>query len=97
MDRKNRSFSQMESTMTIVILVALILFLIFLFASGYGVAWLKIICAIFSILIPAACLGYLYLTLEWHKRRSRWLLAASLALVICTLCSLILQFPSPAP
>ena len=97
MDRKNRSFARLENKMTLAIIAASILFLIFLFASGYGVAWLKIICAIFSILIPALCLGYLYLTLEWQKLRSRWMVAACLALFLCTIVSLILQFPSPAP
>ena len=97
MDRNNRSFARLENTMTIAIIAAFILFLIFLFASGYGVAWLKIICAIFSILIPALSLGYLYLTLEWRKLRSRWMVAAYLALLLCTIVSLILQFPSPAP
>ena len=97
MDRKNRSFARLENKMTLAIIAASILFLIFLFVSGYGVAWLKIICAIFSILIPALCLGYLYLTLEWRKLRSRWMVAACLALFLCTIVSLILHFPSPAP
>ena len=97
MDRKNRSFARMEAAMTFVIIAVAIFFVIFLFSSGYGVAWLKIICAIFSILIPILCLGYLYLTGEWRKLRSRWLMAACLALLVCTVFSLILQFPSPAP
>ena len=97
MDRKNRSFSAMEKNMTLAILADLVIFTIFLFASGYGVTGLKIICAIFSILIPAACFCYLYLTHEWRKRRSQWLVAASLAIILCTLFSLILAFPSPAP
>ena len=97
MERKKRSFFLMEKYMTYAILLASVLFLVFLFASGYGTVWLKIICAIFSILIPLLCFGYLYLTEEWRKRRSRWLVAASLSLLLCTVVSLILQFPSPAP
>lgn len=97
MDRKNRSFLHLEKRMTLAIIGATIAFVLFLFASGYNVVWMKIICAIISILIPAFCLGYLYLTLELRKRRSQWLVAASLALILCTICSLVLQFPSPAP
>ena len=97
MDKRNRSFMKMEKYMTLAIFAALVLFLIFLFAAGYGVTWLKIICAIFSILIPSLSLGYLYLTSEWKKRRSQWMVAAALALLVCTICSLVLGFPSPAP
>lgn len=97
MDNKNRSFRQLEIKLTRAIICATVAFTIFLFASGYGVVWLKIICAIFSILIPTFCFGYLYLAHEWRKKRSQWLVAASIALAICTICSLILRFPSPSP
>ena len=97
MEKKNRSYARMEKNMTSALLISAVCFLIFLFASGYGVTWLKVICAIFSILIPLICFGMLYLSQEWRKRRSQWMSVAAAALVICTIFSLILQFPSPAP
>lgn len=97
MDRKNRSYSLMEKYLTYAILTAFSFFFIFLIASGCGIIWLKVICAFFSILIPLLCFSYLYLVKEWRKKRSRWMVAASAAIFLCTVFSLILQFPSPAP
>ena len=97
MDQKKRSFVVMEKYITIAIMAGCAFFLLFLTASGYGILWLKIICAIFSILIPLLCFLYLLLIKELHKRRSQWMIAASAALILCTLFSLILSYPSPAP
>lgn len=97
MDRQKRAFLRMERYATFAIMTAAFFFLIFLIASGCGVTWLKVICAVFSIMIPLLCAVYLYLVKEWHRRRSQWMVAASLALLICTVLSLLLHFPSPAP
>lgn len=97
MNRTNRSYGLMEKYCTYAILAGLVFFFIFLIASGCAIIWLKVICAFFSILIPTLCFLYLYLVKEWRKKRSQWLVSASVALVLCTLFSLILQFPSPAP
>ena len=96
MNNKNH-YATTEKYLTLATLIATVFFLIFLFASGYAVIWLKVICAIFSLLIPACSVLYLYLVKEVRKRRSQWLVAASAALLLCTVFSLILNFPSPAP
>ena len=97
MDRKKRTFSLMEKYMTRLLLASTVSFLFLLIASGCGIVWLKVICAFISILIPGACFLYLYLAQEWKRRRSQWMVAASAAIVTCSIFSLILQFPSPAP
>lgn len=96
MKDKNR-YAIMEKYLTFAIFIATAFFLLFLFSSGYAIIWLKVICATISLLIPACSAIYLFLVKEYRKRRSRWMMAASAALIICTLFSLILNFPSPAP
>ena len=96
MDNKNR-YSQMEQIVTIVLACSLLLFIIYLISAGSGVIWLKVLSSIFTILSAGLCLAYLYFTAEWLKQRSLWMTAASVALVVCTLFSLILNFPCPAP
>ena len=96
MDNKKR-YSQMEKTVTLVLLSSLVLFIVYLFSSGSGIIWLKVLSAIFTILSAGLCLAYLYFSAEWLKQRSLWMTSGSIALIICTLFSLILNFPSPAP
>lgn len=95
MGDKDRSFSKLEAYITKALLINLLLFILFLISSGIGVIWLKVICAIFSVLIPAMCILYLICVKEWRKRRAQWMVSASLSLLICTILSLILQYPSP--
>ena len=54
---------------------------------------LKFITGIITILDGGLILGFLYLTQELKKRRSRWIAAGGLSLVVCTLVSLLLGFP----
>lgn len=97
MSKKNNRYLQFERYMTIALGLSLFLFIIFLIASGTGTIWLKATTAIVNILIALLCLGYLYLTHELLRRRSLWMSASAAAILICTLFSLILQFPSPVP
>ena len=90
-------YRQMERMMTYALCANLFMFILFLIASGFATIWLKTICAIFSILISLLCFGYLYITKEWLRRRSLWMSTAAGALFVCTVFSLILQFPSPVP
>ncbi len=93
-ERKNR-YKMMEWYMTYALIADAGLFLLYLIFAGFGIIWLKAITAILAILISAACLGFLYLTQELARRRSLWMSAAAAAILLCTLMSLILAFPSP--
>ena len=95
--KRNNRYKQMELKMSCVLLADFFLFIIFLFAAGFGVIWLKVITSIITILASLLCLGFLYLSQELLRRRSLWMTAAAAALLICTLFSLILGYPSPAP
>ena len=97
MNNKRSRYLQFERYMTIAIGCALFLFIIFLIASGTAIIWLKTITAICTILITLLSLGYLYLTQELLRRRSLWMSTAAAAILVCTIFSLILQFPSPVP
>ena len=97
MGKKNNRYLQFERYMTVVLGIALLIFIIFLIASGTGTLWLKVTTAIMNILLTILCLAYMYLTGELLRRRSLWMSTIAAAILICTLFSLILQFPSPIP
>ena len=97
MGRKNNRYLQFERYMPVVLGIALLIFIIFLIASGTGTLWLKVTTAIMNILLTILCLAYMYLTGELLRRRSLWMSTIAAAILICTLFSLILQFPSPIP
>lgn len=93
-EKKNR-YKQMVWYMTYALVAAAGIFLLYLLFAGFGIIWLKAITAILAILISGCCLAFLYLTRELLKRRSLWMTAAAGAILLCTLMSLILNFPSP--
>ena len=90
--RRNR-YREMERIMTYALLAGLALFILYLVFAGTGVKGLKFITGIITILDGGLILGYLHLTQELKKRRSRWITAGGLSLVVCTLVSLLLGFP----
>ena len=95
--KKYNRYRQMEKVMTYVLLDDLGMFIIYLFAAGFGVIWLKAITAIITILVSGLCLCFLYLTQELLKQRSFWMSTAAGAILLLVLISLILNFPSPNP
>ena len=95
MSEPKRSYKQMEMLLTLVLILTVIDFLIFLVFAGVGVLWVKIITAIFAIGIPVLCLVYLFLLGELMKQRSLWLTAAFGSVLVCTIVSLICNFPAP--
>lgn len=95
MAKASSRYAQMQNYMTLALLAGAGLFVLYLIFAGFGVIWLKAITAILTILISLACLGFLYLCRELLRRRSLWMTTAAAALLICTLASLILNFPSP--
>lgn len=92
---KSSEYRKMERKMSLVLIADLLLFVLYLIAAGNGVIWAKVLLSILIILLSAAILGFLYLTQELRKRRSVWMTAASGAILICTLVSLLLNFPRP--
>lgn len=93
----NRSrYKDLEQHMTISLIASAADFILYLIFAGTGIIWLKVITAIFAILMPVLCLALLYLTKELLKQRSLWLTAGFFGIFLCTVVSLIANFPSPA-
>ena len=95
MSEPKRSYRELETLLTIVLILTAVDFIIFLLFAGAGVIWIKVITAIFAIGIPVLCLIYLFLIGEWLKQRSLWLTTGFGAILVCTIVSLICNFPSP--
>ena len=95
MAKRNR-YREMESLMTKVILGDLLVFILFLISAGNGWTVFKVITAIISIFGSLLCLGWLYMTGEFPKRRSLWMITAFVCIALCVLFSLLLNVPGPA-
>ena len=97
MAKKRNRYREMERFMTYFLAGDGVVFLLFLLASGLGVTWLKVITALLCIGVSALGIGYLYLSGELLRPRSRWMTVGFAAVLVCLLFSLILRYPSPDP
>lgn len=95
MNENQSSYRFFEQFMTIVLFVGLAFFLLYLIMAGVGLIVMKIIFAVLAILLSAACLFILYTSKEWLKPRSLWLTAAFGSIIICTIVSLLCNYPAP--
>lgn len=95
MAKRNR-YREMERLMTKVILGDVLIFVLFLVCSRMGWSVFKVITAIISIFGSLLCTGWLYLTGEFMRRRSLWMVTIFICIVICVAVSLLLSFPAPA-
>lgn len=97
MARRSRNrYKEMESLMTKIILGDVLMFVLYLVCSGMGWPVFKVITAIIAILGSLLCLLWLYLTGEFRRRRSLWMVTAFICIVICVVVSLLLGYPCPA-
>ena len=88
-------YKEMERYMTFALCGDAAIFVLYLLFAGLGITWLKVIFAIIALILSGLLLGYLHLTKELLKKRSFWISTGAAAVIICTLFSLILNFPSP--
>lgn len=95
MNENQSSYRFFEQFMTIMLFVGLAFFLLYLIMAGVGVVVMKFIFAIITILLSGVCLFTLYTSKELLKPRSLWLSAAFCSLIVCTLVSLICNYPAP--
>lgn len=99
MAKRNR-YREMESLMTKIILGDVLVFVLYLVCAGIGgdvLSVLKVITAIIAIFGSLLCVGWLYLTGEFTRRRSLWMVTAFISIVICVVVSILLNYPCPAP
>ena len=97
MAKRRSRYKEMERHVTCALAVDLLIFIVFLISSGFGIIWLKVISAILAILISGLCLAFLYFSKELLRQRSLWMSAGAAAIAVCVVFSLILNFPSPNP
>lgn len=95
MAKRNR-YREMESLMTKIILGDALVFVLYLLCAGFGWSVLKVITAIIAIFGSLLCVGWLYLTGEFSRRRSLWMVTAFICIIICVAVSLLLNYPCPA-
>ena len=90
----NRSrYKDLEKMMTLLLIASALDFVLYLVSAGAGIVWLKVITAIFAILMPVLCLGFLYMSKELLKQRSLWMSVGFAGIFISTAVSLITRFP----
>ena len=95
MNENQSGYRFFEQFMTIMVFIGLAFFVLYLVFAGTGVLALKIIFAILTILLSGVCLFTLYSSKELIKPRSLWITAAFCSLIICTVVSLLCNFPAP--
>lgn len=93
--RRPNKFRQLERTLTIAIFANLVLFVLTLATGGMGIGWLKVIFGIITLLISGLGCTFLVLINEHKRRRSWWMLSAFGSMFLCTLVSLITNYPAP--
>ena len=93
---KRQRYAQYEKFLSIVLIADAVLFGLFLLFSGLGVVWMKVILSVVTILLSVLSMVSLYLTGEFNRHRSRYLVYGFGAVVICVLFSLICRYPAPA-
>ena len=86
-------YKQMERMMCLVLLINFTVFLLYLLFASMAIGFLKILMGIVSILAGILILAYLFMTKELLRRRSLWMSVSALSIVLCTLVSLILNYP----
>lgn len=94
MAKRNR-YREMESLMTKVLIGDVLFFVLYLIFAANDLGVLKVISAIIAIVVSLLCLVWLYITGEFPRRRSLWLITGFAGIVICTLLSLLLKYPCP--
>ena len=95
--RSRNRYREMENLMTKIILGDVLVFILYLVCANLGWTVLKVITAIIAIFGSLLCVGWLYLTGEFGRRRSLWMVTAFICIVVCVVFSLLLGYPAPAP
>ena len=93
MAQKRNRYKELEQLMTVALIASAILFVLYLICAVAAIHWLKVVIGIIVILFCLAALAFLYLTKELLRQRSLWLTTGFFSVLLCTLISMILNFP----
>ena len=94
MAKRNR-YRELEKKVTLMIAADVAVFVLYLLVAGAGVVALKVITAIVAIIASLLALGFLFMSGELLKKRSLWMSVAFASVLLCTIVSLICNFPAP--
>ena len=86
-------YKEFEQTMLKALLICLALFIAALFAGGAGIGWLKVVLAVLTMGGSVLGLAVLYRSKDLLRQRSLWLSCGYFSVAVCTLVSLILNYP----
>lgn len=95
MSESRSSYRAFERFLTIILFIALGMFVLYLLSAAFGWAVLKITCAVMGILLSAYGLWNLVVSKELMKARSLWLSCAFGSVILLTIVSLLCNFPRP--
>ena len=95
MDSKQNRYKELETYLTYALILDAVLFVIYMIVAGLGIIWLKVITAFLSMALSALIFYCLYINNEWLRQRSLWLTVGAVSVFLCTLMSLVLNYPSP--
>jgi RsiW-degrading membrane proteinase PrsW (M82 family) len=93
---KRNRYREMENLMTKIIIADALVFVLYLVCAGMGWAVFKVITGIIAIVASLLALAWLYITGEFTRRRSLWMVTGFIGIVLCILVSLLLNYPAPA-
>lgn len=93
MAKQNNRYRIMERYLTYALITSAALFLLYLIFAAIGIVWLKIIVALCAFGISGFCLYCLYINKELLRHRSLWMTSAAASIILCTLISIILNYP----
>ena len=94
MAKRNR-YRELEKKVTLMIAADAAVFVLYLLVAGAGVVALKVITSIVAIIGSLLGLGFLFMAGELLKKRSLWMSVAFASVLLCTIVSLICNFPGP--
>lgn len=97
-NRSRNRYRELESMMMKILIGDGLIFFLYMFAASRVGAWsvIKVMCAVLSIVVSVLCLIWLYLTKEFTRRRSLWMVTACVSILACVLVSLCLGYPCPS-
>jgi hypothetical protein len=93
---KRNRYREMENLMTKIIIADALVFVLYLVCAGMGWAVFKVITGIIAIVASLLALAWLYITGEFTRRRSLWMVTGFICIIICVVVSLLLDYPCPA-
>lgn len=92
-----RRYKDLDQLFTKILLGDTAVFVLYLLFANAGMVALKVITSIVAIICSLLCLGFLYVSGETAKQRSRWMVYGFGAILVCIIVSLILKYPAPFP